>query len=70
MLIYIDNILVFNRTIKEYLNYLNKALTLLKSSDITLQLAKCYFAFSSIQILEHYMLRLGLNIVLKKIDVI
>lgn len=70
VLVYIDDILIFSRTTEEHLGQLDKALGLLASSGITLSLAKCFFAFPSVQALGHHVSRLGLGTVQEKTDAI
>lgn len=61
LLVYIDDIIIFSRNLKDHLVHLSKALTLLEQAGITLSISKCYFAFPSIQALGHHVSRLGLH---------
>ena len=61
VLIYIDNIIVFNRNQKEHLEHLDCALELLECSGVTIAVSKCYFGFPSVQALGHYVSRLRLS---------
>lgn len=45
ILIYVNDIIVFSHNLKNYLHHLNWILNILKQSDITLAMIKCYFAF-------------------------
>jgi len=70
VLVYIDDIIVFSRALGEHLEQLNTVLGLLADSGITISLAKCHFAFPSLQALGHHVSRLGLSTVAEKTDAI
>lgn len=70
VLVYIDDILIFSKSIEAHLDHLGKALGLLEASGITLSISKCHFAFPSIQALGHHVSRLGLGTVQEKTDAI
>lgn len=70
VLIYIDNITIWSFSLNKYIQYLNQIFTLLKKSKMTLTFIKCHFAYFNIKTLEHYISRLRLNTIEKKINVI
>ena len=43
---------------------------MLKNNEIILNFNKCYFAYSSIQVLKHYVFKLSFNITKEKIKII
>ncbi|KAI1676403.1 RVT-1 multi-domain protein [Pyrenophora tritici-repentis] len=51
ILVYIDDIIIFSRTLEDHLTHLDRALTLLENAGVTLSIAKCHFAYPSIQAL-------------------
>lgn len=61
LLVYIDDVIVFSRSLDDYLEHLVQALQLLEQAGITLLISKCFFAFPSIQALGHHVSRLGLH---------
>ncbi|KID93902.1 Ribonuclease H-like protein, partial [Metarhizium majus ARSEF 297] len=61
VLIYIDDIIIFSRTIEEHVKHLDLALAILNRSGCTLSLRKCHFAQPGLQALGHYVSRLGLS---------
>ena len=51
VLVYIDDIIVYSRTLEDQLLHLDTVLTTLQSSGITLSLKKCHFAYKSVELL-------------------
>jgi len=70
VVIYINNVIVFSATPKQHVHDLDIALDLLKDADITLALAKCFFAQPSIQALGHKVSRLDLSTLEEKVKAI
>jgi hypothetical protein len=70
VLVYIDDILIFSRSLEEHLTHLSVVLTLLESAGITLSISKCFFAYDSIQALGHQVSCLGLSTVQEKVEVV
>jgi hypothetical protein len=60
VLVYIDDIIIFSRSTQDHLSHLDQTLSLLANSGITLSIAKCHFAYPSVQLLGHHVSRLGL----------
>jgi hypothetical protein len=58
VLVYINNIIIFNRTPEEHLRHVNKVLIRLESSEISLLIKKYYFRYLSIKLLGHYISQL------------
>ena len=58
ILVYINDIIIFNYISEKYLKYVNIILTKLKESEISLFMKKCHFIYLSIKLLEHHILRL------------
>ncbi len=70
VLVYIDDIIIFSRSIEEHLTHLDEALWLLEQSGITLSITKCHFGYPSIMVLRHHVSRLGLSTIHKKTEAI
>jgi len=70
VLVYIDDIIIFSRTIKDHLAHLGKALQLLEQSGVSLSISKCHFGYPSITALGHHVSRLGLSTVQEKTEAI
>jgi hypothetical protein len=61
VLIYIDDVIIFSKSINQHLHDLDAVLSLLDASGVTLQLSKCHFAQPLVQALGHNVSRLGLS---------
>ena len=70
VLMYIDDIIIYFSFFDQHIQHLNQTFTLLKNNDVTLTLNKCHFVYFLIQTLSHYVFKLELNIMKKKINVI
>lgn len=70
VLVYIDDIIVFSKSIKEHLAYLDTVLGLLEESGVTLSLSKCFFTQPSITALGHHISRPGLATLEEKVEAI
>ena len=70
ILVYVDDIIIFSKSKKEHLHYLDRILQLLKDSGVTLSIAKYHFDYPSIKVLGHHVLWLGLSTVEEKTKVI
>jgi hypothetical protein len=70
VLVYIDDIIIFNQLLEEYLRYVNEVLTKLKTSGVLLFIKKYYFAYLNIKLLGHHISRLEYTIKNKKIKTI
>ncbi len=66
MLVYIDDIVVYSKNLKEHIDHLDKVLTAVEESGITLSPTKCHFFYSSILLLGHKVSCLGLSTHYKK----
>ena len=51
--VYIDNLLVYSRTLEEHLNHLSKVMDRLREGNLKLQPAKCYFCKQTVEFLGH-----------------
>ena len=65
-----NDIIVFSSDTKKHLTHLNEILNLLKKSEIILVLKKCHCAYLSIKTLNHYVFKLKMSILEKKIKTI
>ena len=70
VLIYMNDIIVFSSNTKKHLTHLNEILNFLKKSEMILAFKKCHFAYSSIKTLNHYVFKLKMSILKKKIKTI
>jgi Reverse transcriptase (RNA-dependent DNA polymerase) len=70
VLVYIDDIIVYSRTLEGHLTDLSETLRVLHASGITLSLKKCHFGYRSIEALGHRVGRLGLATHEDKIEAI
>ena len=69
MLVYIDDIIIYSSSLDDQIRHIDDLLRLLKDSEVTLALFKCYFAYPSIQALRHHVFRLGLSTTEEKVEV-
>jgi hypothetical protein len=51
--VYLDDILIFNKSLDGHIQHLDITLSLLASHDIRLRLKKCFFARNELQYLGH-----------------
>jgi hypothetical protein len=70
VLVYIDDIIIFFSIFENHLKHLNEILILLKKSDVILSLFKSHFDYLNIKALKHYVNKLNINIMKKKIEII
>ena len=59
--VYIDDILVFSRTMEEHVDHLRRVLTRLRQANLKLKPLKCHFLRHSIEYLGHVITRKGLQ---------
>jgi len=64
--VYVNDIIIFFKSIKVHLQDLDNVLTILEKSGVTLSLSKYHFAYLFIKILGYYVSRLGLTILKEK----
>ncbi|SJL03600.1 uncharacterized protein ARMOST_06957 [Armillaria ostoyae] len=69
-LVYIDDIVVYSRTFEEHIKHLDQVLSAIEESGITLSPTKCHLFYSSILLLGHKVLRLGLSTHEEKVQAI
>ena len=69
-LAYIDDIIIFSRTLAEHLLHVEKVLEALKSVGLTLDEKKCHFCYDSLELLGHRVSRLGLRTIESKVRAI
>lgn len=70
VLVYIDDIIVFSKTIEQHLQHLEVVFTILENSGCTMSLPKCHFARQGVNILGHFVSRLGLSTTEEKTEAI
>ena len=61
MLAYIDDIIIYSKTLNEHLKHVDKVLKALRSVGMTIVEEKCHFAYDNIELLGHRVGRLGLS---------
>ena len=59
--VYIDDVLVFSRTLEEHLHHLQRVITRLQEVGLKLKPAKCHFACEQVQYLGHLITQSGLK---------
>ena len=59
--VYINDIVVYSRTLDDHIKHLNKVLQVVANSGVTLAPTKCYFAYRSLLLLRQKVSRLGLS---------
>jgi hypothetical protein len=65
--VYIDDVVIFSRLKEDHLRHIDKVLTTLLKSGITLSATKYYFGYPSIKLLGYHVSRLGITILPEKI---
>ncbi|RVX69673.1 hypothetical protein B0A52_06737 [Exophiala mesophila] len=70
VLVYIDDVVIFSRTPDEHIDHLEKILSALEESSISLSPAKYHFAYPSIKLLGHEVSRLGIATAADKVEAI
>ncbi|KZS89708.1 DNA/RNA polymerase, partial [Sistotremastrum niveocremeum HHB9708] len=68
--VYIDDIVVYSRTFSEHIQHLDKVLSAIEESKITLSPKKSHVGFQSLLLLGQKVSRLGLSTYKQKIDAI
>ena len=58
---YLDNIIIFSRTVEEHLSHIKKAFEKLWSAKLSMKLSKCHFFSKEIQYLGHILSTLGIR---------
>ena len=58
--VYIDDLLVYSKTLEEHLNHLSKVMNRLREVNLKLQTAKCYFCKQTVEFLGHVLTPRGL----------
>lgn len=61
ILVYIDDIIIYNCDINEHLRHLDTMLEILQASGIILFLSKCHFTYPSVKLLGHYISQLSIT---------
>ncbi|KAJ8127870.1 hypothetical protein O1611_g5767 [Lasiodiplodia mahajangana] len=70
VLVYIDDVIIYSRTIEEHINHLDIILGILAASGCTMALEKCHFAQHGLKALGQHVSRLGLATDEKKCEAI
>lgn len=68
--IYVDDIVIFFRTLTEYLMHLNAIFFMLKENNILIKPIKAFLAYPTVQLLGQKVMALGLSISKEKLRVI
>lgn len=66
-LVYIDDIVVYSKSYEDHIGHLDKVLTLIENSGLTLSPTKCHLFYGSVLLLGHKVSRLGLSTHLEKV---
>ena len=61
-LVYIDDILVFNRNFDDHLDHLSQVFSNLRAANLTLQPSKCKFTTKEIEYLGHIISKHGIKV--------
>jgi hypothetical protein len=69
-LVYIDDIIIYLKTYEDHIHHLGQVLEAMEKLGITLSPVKCHLFYSSILLLGHKVLRLGLSTHHKKVHTI
>jgi hypothetical protein len=69
-LVYIDDIVIYSKSWEDHLEHLDRVLSAIAASGITLSPAKCFVGFSSILLLGQKVSRLGLSTHKEKVQAI
>jgi hypothetical protein len=70
VLVYINNIIIFSKDIKTYIDYLSSILRILLYSGVTLNLLKYHFVQPGLKALGYWVNRFGLNILDEKVEAV
>jgi hypothetical protein len=69
-LVYIDDIVVYSRSYEDHIDHLDKILSAIEKTGITLSPVKCHLFYGSILLLGHKVSRLGLSTHKEKVQAI
>jgi hypothetical protein len=69
-LVYIDDIVIYSRSYEDHIGHLDKVLSAIENSGITLSPVKCHLFYGSILLLGHKVSRLGLSTHKEKVQAI
>jgi hypothetical protein len=69
-LVYIDDIVVYSKSYEEHIDHLDKVLTSIEQSNLTLSPTKCHLFYGSILLLGHKVSRLGLSTHYEKVKAV
>ena len=70
VLIYMNDIIVYFKNKNQHLTHLKKILNLFEKLNVILTLKKCHFAYLSIKVLKHHVLKFKFSILKKKTKII
>ena len=68
--VYIDDVLIFSRTIEEHIHHLCKVLEQLRSANLKLKPTKCHFLRQSLEYLGHIITPTGLKLNPKQLEAV
>jgi len=69
-LAYIDDIIIYSKTLEEHLDHVDKVLEALRSIGMTITEEKCHFAYDNVELLGHRVGRLGLSTLKERVEAI
>ena len=70
MLVYIDNIVVYSKTLEDHLTHLDEVLKVIIKANITLSPPKCHIGYQSLILLGQRVSRLGISTHEERVDAI
>jgi len=68
-LVYLDDIIIFSRTVEEHLEQLREVLERLKDAGLKLKPSKCHLLQKSVGYLGHVISEHGVELILRKLQV-
>ena len=69
-LAYIDDIIIYSKTLEEHLEHVDKVLEALRNVGMMVSEEKCHFAYDNVELLSHRVGRLGLSTLKERVETI
>jgi len=69
-LVYIDNIIIYSKTLEEHLEHVDKVLEAFRNVGMTVSEEKCHFAYDNVELLGHRVSWLELSTLKERVEVI